>query len=378
MRLHLLPVALLSMVALQQPGTELVIVSPPADAVLRGVTVFEAEVKPAGTAVSGITFTVGGTQACVARSSPFRCQWDAGSEPKPREVRVVAQLTGGGRLIQAFRTAAGTPAFTSTTDGVAVSVHVRDRNGRFIQGLDVSKFRLLEDRVPQTILSFKPETASSEILLALDVSGSMGPALGDLRSAAAIFLRALRPTDSVTVAAFNTALAIISPRGDSPEARVASLDTLRASGGTALFDTIIHAAEIVKTSKERRAIIVFTDGEDVSSRATADGAQHALQNNDVVLYVIAQGKAASDIELKKQLDKLCTETGGAAFFASHMNELGKHFSEIIEELTNEYTLSYVPTKPYGDGGWREIVVQMLDESLRYTVRYKKGYYAVGR
>lgn len=369
----------LALLATQQAAPEIIILSPPADAVVRGTTVLEVEVKPATTAVLDVTFYVDGERVCVVTSAPFRCTWDAGTKTAPRDMRVMARVSGSSRaVVQTMRTAAGGPAFHSTTDSVLVSAHVRDRNGRFIRGLDVTQFRVLEDGTPQTVLSFKPETAASEILLALDVSGSMAPALADLRTAAGGFLRALRPTDSVTVAAFNTTLAVISPRGATPAARVASLDTLRASGGTALFDAIINATEIVKKSAERRAIVVFTDGEDVSSRATANGARLALQTNDVVLYVIAQGKAASDGTLKQQVEQLCTETGGAAFFASHMSDLDKHFGEIIEELTNEYMLGYVPTRPFGDGGWRAITVQMGDPSLRYQVRSRQGYLAVKR
>jgi len=171
---------------------------------------------------------------------------------------------------------------------------------------------------------------------------------------------------------------VVAPRTASPAGRIASLDTLRAAGGTALFDAIIQSTEIVRVSSKRRAVIVFTDGEDVSSRATATGARVALQTNDVVLYVIAQGKAANDAALKQQLEQLCMETGGAAFFGSHMNDLGRHFGEILDELTNEYVLGYVPTRPFGDGGWRTITVQMSDANLRYQVRSRQGYLAVRR
>jgi len=378
MRLRVLTLASFSMLAFQQSGPELVIVSPAADVVLHGATVLEAELKPADTPVVDVTFYVRGERVCVVRSAPFRCQWDAGSDTTSRDLRVVAQLAGGGRAMRTMRTAAGGPSFHSTTDSVLVSAHVRDRNGRFIRGLDINQFRVLEDGTPQKILSLTPETASSEILLALDVSGSMAPALADLRSAAANFLGALRPTDSVTVAVFNTALAVVAPRTASPAGRIASLDTLRAAGGTALFDAIIQSTEIVRVSSKRRAVIVFTDGEDVSSRATATGARVALQTNDVVLYVIAQGKAANDAALKQQLEQLCMETGGAAFFGSHMNDLGRHFGEILDELTNEYVLGYVPTRPFGDGGWRTITVQMSDANLRYQVRSRQGYLAVRR
>jgi Ca-activated chloride channel homolog len=315
---------------------------------------------------------------CVVSAPPYTCRWETRNRDGGHDVRVVAQLADGTRVARAMRTAEGSPTFRATTDSVLVSVHVRDRNGRFIRGLDAKSFRILEDGAPQELLSFTSDTAASDLVLALDGSGSMLPALQELRQAATGFLQSLRPTDSVTVAAFNTSLAVLSSPSADTATKIAALAQIQPSGGTALYDTLIQAAELLKPSQGRRAIVVFTDGDDVSSRSTPAGARVALQTNDVVLYLVAQGKATSDIKLKEQLETLCEETGGRAYFTSRMSELKDRFRDIIDELTNGYVVGYRPSRPFGDGGWRTITVELADRTSRNIVTARQGYLAVRR
>jgi Ca-activated chloride channel family protein len=364
--------------ASHQTPPELVILSPQPDTVLKGQTVLAAEVRPADVPVREVVFYVSGERACVVAVLPFRCLWEAGGAGTARDIRVEAQLADGTRLVRALRTRGAAPSFRASADSVLLTVHVRDRNKRFIRGLDASSFRVLEDGVPQEVLSFSSDAVASDILVALDVSGSMQPALAELKAAAAGFLSSLRPADAVTLAAFNTSLFVLSPHGSAPATRLAALDGLRASGSTALYDVMIQGADLMKNSGARRAMVMLTDGDDISSRSSLSGARMALQSSDVVLYVIAQGKAASDAKLRDQINTLALETGGAAFLAPRMSELKDHFAEIVEELTSQYVLGYAPRRPFGDGGWRQITVETTDRNKHYEVRARQGYLAVRR
>jgi Ca-activated chloride channel family protein len=372
--------ALVCAVALtgQGPTPEIVILSPASDAVLSGRVTLEAELRPPGTAVREVIFYVDGARACAFTAPPFRCEWDTGSKDTPRDVRVVADLSADLRVARTIRTQQPTRVFRASADSVAVSVHVRDRSGRPVRGLDQKSFRVFEDGMQQDLLSFSAETAATDVVVALDGSGSMETSLPELKIAAADFLRALRPSDAVTVAVFNTALSILSRRGAPLADRLAALDDLRAAGSTALYDTMIQAVEILRGPVVRRALVILTDGDDRSSRASSQGARVALQSSDVILYVIAQGKGASDRALRDQLTALAAETGGSAFFAERMSSLKEHFTEIVDELASHYVLGYVPRRPYGEGGWRRITVEMTDADRRYRVRARSGYLAVRR
>jgi Ca-activated chloride channel family protein len=354
------------------------IVSPTADDVLAGVMTFAASVRPAAAPVRRVTFFVDGMRACVAAAPPYRCTWDSASMRGARDVRAVADLADGSRVIRTVRTRGTVARFSASTDSVVVAVRVQDGHRRFVRGLTSDSFRLLEDGVPQEIATFATESAGSDVLLALDASGSMSQALPELRAAARAFLGALPENDVVTLTAFNSAIAVLSPRGADRVARLSALDGLHAIGTTALYDVMIQAVDLFPPSAERRSIVMFTDGDDVASRASIDSARTALQSANVVLYLIAQGKAAVDRNLQRQLTALATETGGAAFFARHMSDTRDHFAEIAAELSNQYVLTYVPTRPFGDGAWRRIEVEPADPARHLQITARQGYIAARR
>jgi VWFA-related protein len=358
------------------PGA-LRILSPLSTEPLNGTTTFAAEVAPATLQVSGVAIFVDGERICQLEARPFTCSWDAGHVSRPRSVRVVADLAGGERLVRTLRTAPAPVFLSSSVEAVLVPVHVTDRGDRFVSGLDASHFRVLEDDVPQDISALLVEDVPINLLLALDVSGSMTPAIGQLRSAAEGFLDALRPQDRVSLAAFNSGVYLLSPPGAPlTDSRVALRGLRPTDGTTAIYDTIVRAVDLIKGQPSPRAIVIFTDGEDDASHANADAMRTALQTHNVALYVIAQGRAAKDETLRKQLSSLAAETGGAAWFAARMDALQQHFAEVVRDLTGQYVLAYSPKRPVGDGAWRKISVEVVNTPRKYDVRAREGYLAV--
>ena len=356
----------------------LTIVQPTADVYLLGPTELVADVSPSTVHVADVTFFVEGQQVCKVTSRPFKCSYDAGSSTGSRTVRVVATLAGGGRLVETVRTKGFNLAHSVAVEAILVPVHVTDDRGRFVQGLQQSQFKVLEDGVPQDVTSFLAENAPGSLLLALDISGSMGPAVGELKSATSQFLQSLRPTDRVTLTGFSNSLFVLAPATADAAAREAALERLHPAGSTALYDSMIRGVELLKPQSSPRAMVVFTDGDDDASLATLDGVRLALQSNDVVLYFIAQGRADRDQALRTELTKLATETGGAAYFSSRMSSLQEHFANIVADLSHQYVLGYSPKRDLGDGAWRNINVQVDDRDRKLTVRARKGYLAVHR
>ena len=110
---------------------------------------------------------------------------------------------------------------------------------------------------------------------------------------------------------------------------------------------MIRSVDLVKTSTDRRAVVVFTDGEDTASHASPTSVRTALQINNVLLYLVAQGKAATDMTLRDQLTKLVEETGGRALFSFHMSSLKDHFADTVSPLegTAIFTLALQPPMP---------------------------------
>jgi VWFA-related protein len=361
-----------------QTAPVLHILTPLADDVLSGPTRFAAEVQPEQTLVQRVDFFLDGTLACRALKRPFECTFDAGRRSAASSVRVVAVLPNDQSLVETIRTKAPHLVLTAGTDAVLVTVHVLDSHGRYVSGLNLSQFRLLEDGTPQEIQSLASEDAPSSVFLTLDMSGSMVPALTDLRQAAGGFLRALRPTDDVTVAAFNSSLFVLAPPGTPLDARLASLDRLSPAGRTALYDVVIQATNRLATDHGRRAIVAFTDGDDDASVASLDSVRTSLESSDVVLYLIARGEAARNERLRAALSAVATATGGQAFFGPNMSRLSDHFDQIRDELGSGYLLGYVPTKPLGDGAWRKLTVTIANADRNLRVRAREGYLAVRR
>jgi len=354
------------------------IVQPSADALLSGPTLLSADVQPASLAITEVEFFVDGRIVCRVGAAPFVCPWDAGNRLSARSIRVVAVLTDGRRVTQTVRTKGLDVTQGASVDVVLVSVHVTDRDGRFVPGLDAGKFKVLEDGQLQQVSSFVAQDAPAEVVLVLDMSGSMASAVQELKTSTTGFLNALRPKDVVTLAAFNTEMAVLAPRTADRAARLAALEGLKPEGPTALYDAMIEAVDLLKGQLGRRAIVVFTDGDDDDSRSTAESVRAVLETNDIVLYMIAQGKAAVDKPLRELLTDLALQTGGAAYFGSHMSDLSDHFAHIVDDLANQYVIGYSPIRPLGDGRLRKIAVQVADGGKHYIVRARQSYLALRR
>jgi VWFA-related protein len=122
----------------------------------------------------------------------------------------------------------------------------------------------------------------------------------------------------------------------------------------------------------RKAIVVFSDGEDEGSHAVLTDVEQRLQASDVTLYMIGQGRGVTMEPLKKVLDRLSKPTGGRAIFTDSIDELHDAFNDLLQELSQQYLLGYPPTKSVRDDTYRRIKVS-VDGS--YQVRARQGYRA---
>jgi len=318
-----------------------------------------------------MTFYTDGRVMCRIAVPPWECRFDAGDIVREHHLRVVADLDGGGRLAASRRTRAIDYAEAADVDAVIVPVTVR-RDGAFVRGLRREDFAVKEDGRPQPISMFAPEGLALEMVVTMDVSGSMDDDMPEMREAVKALLQALRPQDRAIVAGFNTSFFVVSAREAGEEVRRRSVDRLAAWGGTALYDALVRSADILQKRTGRKAIIVFTDGDDQSSRTSADAAERRMQSSDAVLYVIGQGHSARTPALRTRLERLARVSGGRAFFTEDISSLKKVFAEIVEDLANQYALWYTSDRP-ADNSWRRIDVSVRTKG---EVRARQGYRAV--
>jgi Ca-activated chloride channel family protein len=345
------------------------ILSPTPDAYLSGSTTLRAGLTPS-TAASRIRFYVDGRQVCESTEPPFECSWEAGNTVVARQIRVVAELTSGGRVIRTVRTKTLGYAEKVDVDVVQVIATVTDHAGHFVTGLPRTSFHVEEDGKPQKLLHFGSEDVPLELIVAVDVSGSMTPAMPRLKSAVKEFLGAVPSRDQVTLIGFNDSIFALTRRAVDPAERIRAVDRLAPWGATALYDVILRGVDMLGKQPGRRAMVVFSDGEDQGSHASITDVERRLQASDVTLYMIGQGRGVEVAALKAVMQRLVEPTGGRALFTDSIDQLHAAFADLLEELSNQYLLGYESSNLRRDDAFRKISVQ-VDGQTR--VRARQGY-----
>jgi len=352
-------------------GTQLRITAPTESTYLAGEVLLRATVEPSSTAVTDVTFFANGTKVCTVTTPPFECQWDAGARIKAHQIRVVATLKNGDRLVQTVTTRNLEYVESVDVDVVQIAVVVTDDRGRFVPGLKPSDFQVSEDGVPQKISSFSGERTPLELVTAIDVSSSVTQVLPDMKTAATRFLGGLEAADQATVVGFNESIYTLARRSTDQTIRERAIGRLRAWGGTALYDAIVHAIDVLARQTGRRAIVLFTDGEDQNSHAPMGTAIAQVEASDAMIYVVGQGRAVHSKDLQKLLQRIATTSGGRAFFSNTPQKLDEAFGEILDDLHHQYLMSYPAPDDQRDGKWHSISVKA--GGGKYKVRARSGY-----
>lgn len=353
----------------------LVIVSPTAADYVSDRVTIEIRVDPpeAASAISELTYFVDGREVCrtTARTP---CAWDAGATVRAHQVRVVATRPGQDRLVASVRTRAIDIAEHTAVRRVQVPVVVTHRDGGFVGGLQAEAFTLTEDGRAQNISHFSSEEAPLVVELAFDLSDSMREALPDLKAAVAAFARRMPPSARVSLLAFNDEMFTVGRAGDTLEQRLEILQQLQAIGNTALHDAIIRGLDDVARAPGRRAVVVFTDGDDSASRATKSQVREAVEASDAAVYFVALGRGREVETLLAGMEELATLSGGRALQAPRIADLDQRFREVLTELSHQYLLGYEPADAAFDGRWRKIDVRLRNASGA-RVRARAGYRA---
>lgn len=359
----------------QAPDAGALVITSPADgAYVTGAVLLQVRPRDPGR-VRSVTFFADGRSVCTVVSPPFECNWDAGAGLREHVVRAVATMTDGARAVASSRTKSAGYMETVEVEVVQVTASVTDGDGRFVKGLTRDRFRVKEDGVVQRLTAFAGENIPLEIVVAVDVSQSMTEAMPTLKAAVRTFLTSLRPADQVTLLAFNDNIFTLARRSTEPAQRVRAVDRLAPWGGTALFDAILTALNTVGKQPGRRALVVFSDGEDQNSVSTLKRVESRLETSDATIYTIGLGRSVRDRDLAQVMARMSEMSGGRSFLIDSIRELDTVFGDIVEELSNQYLLSYASSNDARDGTWRRIVVEL--DGLPHKVRHRQGYRAAG-
>jgi VWFA-related protein len=357
----------------ENSGVNIRITSPAEDAYLSGQIRLVAVIDPPQMVkqVRQVVFFADGKRLCAVQRQPFQCDWDAGDRIVEHTIRATAELAQGGRAIATVQTRGVKFAEAVDVDVVQLTAVVTDRSGRFVNGLKPEDFKVYDNDRLQPISAFQSENIDLELVAAIDVSSSMKDALPRVKESAKRFLAGLRGGDQVTLLAFNDIVYTLAQRTRDQNARVNAIDRMRAWGGTALYDVVVDALKRLERLTGRRSLLVFSDGDDQSSHATLEAAIAHAEGSDATIYAIGQGRAVRTRELQTVLTRFATISGGRAFFTEDVSRLDKFFEEILEDLSNQYLISYSYPDLERDGQWHKVRLEVANGD--YQVRVRPGY-----
>ena len=270
-----------------------------------------------------------------------------------------------------------------------VVLHVSVLNDRsvFVPGLKEDNFRVLEDKVEQKLSVFKQEDVPVSFGLVIDNSGSMRDKRPQVNAAAITFVKTSNQQDEGFVVNFNDDYYLDTEHdftSDIAEMKTA-LERIDARGSTALYDAVIGSLDhLKKGARDKKVLLVVTDGEDNASRHSLENVVEQAQRADTVIYAVG---VFSDDDIKHDhramkkartaLSDLATATGGIAFFPETADDTEAICTQIAHDIRNQYTMAYYPSNAARDGSFRTVSVQVIPPrgAGKLSVRTRTGYYA---
>lgn len=264
---------------------------------------------------------------------------------------------------------------------VVLHATVVDERGRFVPDLKEENFRVLEDRIEQKLSLFKREDIPVTVGLVIDNSGSMREKRERVNIAALTFVQTSNPDDQVFVVNFNDDFYLDLDKdftNDIGELKDA-LERIDSRGSTALYDAMIGSLDhLKKGTRDKKVLLVVTDGEDNASRANLDQTILEAQHSDAVIYTVGLlGKDKSAKRARRALQAISQATGGLAFFPESVGDVEAICTQIAHDIRNQYTLAYYPSNARKDGSFRSVQVDVIPPRGRgkLSVRTRSGYYA---
>jgi Ca-activated chloride channel family protein len=268
---------------------------------------------------------------------------------------------------------------------VVLHTSVLDDRGRFADGLKQDNFRVFEDKVEQKLSVFKREDVPVSMGLVIDNSGSMREKRPRVNEAALTLVQASNPRDEAFVVNFNDDFYLDLDKdftSSIPELKEA-LERIDSRGSTALRDAIIGSLDhLKKGTKDKKVLLVVTDGEDNASHNSLEKTLREIQKTDTVIYTIgllsSEGKKEAK-RAKKVLQEIAAASGGVAYFPESVDDVHSICEQVAHDIRNQYILAYYPTNTRRDGSFRAVNVDVIPPRGRgkLVARTRNGYYAPG-
>lgn len=334
-----------------------------------------AQIRPAGKPVTTVRFFVDGSLLnTVTSGPPYSADWTDANPFDRREIVVEADdeagRTGRDRVVLEPYELNEVTEVTS----VLVDAAVYDKTGRPVRGMTAPEFILEEDGKLQTPDMVAQETLPTLFALVVDTSQSMWRNMEFVQETAARLAAYLRPKDTVIVAPFTKGLRPITGPTNDRQTIADAIASMRASGGTAMRDSLVEIAPKFVGAPGRRVIILITDAYDEHSTATIEQAVQAAKETGATIYTIGIGGVAGiSMRGNDELKAIAAATGGRAFFPPRPEELARVYDVLASDAQTRYLITYTPSNQRRYGTWRSISLRAFNEE--YRVKARDGYFA---
>ncbi len=273
--------------------------------------------------------------------------------------------------------AAQQPTFRSSTQIVSLFATVTDSQNRLVPDLAQDDFQVFDNDKPQELVVFRSETQPITVVVMLDTSASMTGSIALLKAAAEQFLVRLLPEDKGAVGAFNDKIELSAGFTDDRDQLVTEVRDLDFGNGTRLYDGIAEGLDLLQGIEGRRVVLVFTDGDDTSSRIGRGNVLERARAEEVMIYAIGlqseyfDGARMVRSKPDSGLRRLADETGGGYFELKQTSDLGPTFSRVAQELHSQYVLGFEAQQL--DGKVHKLTVKMKQPGM--TARARRSYVA---
>ena len=282
--------------------------------------------------------------------------------PREKEPTLVRRAPPG-----KFVSASSSPQF------LRFNASVTDRNGRSIGGMKESDFTVWENGIERQVTKVVPTNEPFNLVLLLDVSGSVEERIEFIRKAARDFLNTASPQDRIAIISFRDDIQVISDFSTDRKLLSHKLDEIDAGGGTALYDALgyILADTVKQLRGERTAIVILSDGDDNKSFVPFPAILEAITESGALIYPlyvpsglipeasVPRPEVTIDPLRTRYLtlttrahdegQKLAQVSGGVYYPIRHLEELQRAYDDVVVQLRTAYTVTYASNSTSSTG-----------------------------
>lgn len=361
------------------------LVSPPPNQPLFGEVEIRAEVT--GAAVSHVEFYVDSLRVGVAEAPPWQIVVDVGQQNAEHSIEVVAHGPSG-LIGSASLRALPLQIDDEIEVGLQQLYVVVDRGGQRAGDLVREDFTILDDGVPQEIITFERGEIPFTAVLLVDSSTSMaGPRLRTAVDGAKTFVSGMKRLDEAKMILFSDRILLETPFTSVPSILTLGLAGVQAQGGTALNDALYLGLKRLEGRQGRKVVVLVSDGVDIESVLIMDQVQKIARQSQAVLYwlrlrrldeVLPQTEIFSawrdgeghrrELELLKSA---VMESGGRIETLDNLEQIQTALQALLTELREQYVLGYYPSQTKGRGTWHDLELRVRGDGLQ--VRTQEGY-----